>query len=83
MLAVNNSFMEEAAETVYQLSAEEKIRMQCEAREDIYRQQRYMVKKAEKVYELEACNAALQKSNAEKDEEIARPMRIIAEQKTV
>ena len=42
MLASNNSFLTEAAETVYQLSAEDKIRLQCEAREDFYNQQRYL-----------------------------------------
>ena len=42
MLASNNSFMTEAAETVYQLSAEDRIRYQCEAREDFYNQQRYL-----------------------------------------
>ena len=40
MLASNNSFLTEAAETIYQLSAEDKIRLQCEAREDFYNQQR-------------------------------------------
>ena len=42
MLASNNSFLTEAAETVYQLSAEDRIRLQCEAREDFYNQQRYL-----------------------------------------
>lgn len=42
MIASNNSYLAEAAETVYQLSAEDKIRMQCEAREDFYNQQRYL-----------------------------------------
>ena len=42
MLASNNSFLAEAAETVYQLSAEDRIRLQCEAREDFYNQQRYL-----------------------------------------
>jgi len=53
MLSAENTFLEEAAETVYQLSAEEKIRMQCEAREDYYRQQRYIQKKLERLQELE------------------------------
>ncbi|MBR5247668.1 MAG: PD-(D/E)XK nuclease family transposase [Lachnospiraceae bacterium] len=42
MLASNNIFLTEAAETVYQLSAEDRIRLQCEAREDFYNQQRYL-----------------------------------------
>ena len=39
MLLQKNEYIGEAAETVYQLSQEEKIRMQCEAREDYYRTQ--------------------------------------------
>lgn len=37
MLAQNNDYFKEAAETVYCLSREEEIRLQCEAREDYYR----------------------------------------------
>lgn len=40
MLADKNESIAEAAETVYKLSEEEKIRLQCEAREDYYRCQR-------------------------------------------
>ena len=54
MLAGNNTFLEEAAETAYRLSAEEKIRMQCEAREDYYRQQRYIQKQLDRLKELES-----------------------------
>lgn len=39
MLAQNNKYIEEASATVYQLSQEERIRMECEAREDYYRTQ--------------------------------------------
>ena len=65
MLSSTDIFLAEAAETAYQLSAEEMIRMQCEAREDYYRQQRYIQKKMKRLEEL-------QQSNAEKDDEIAR-----------
>jgi len=54
MLTTNNTFLEEAAETAYILSAEEKIRMQCEAREDYYREQRYIQKQLEKLKELQS-----------------------------
>lgn len=37
MLAQNNEYFKEAAETVYCLTREEEIRQQCEAREDYYR----------------------------------------------
>lgn len=40
MLAKQNEAIAEAVETVYKLSEEEKIRLQCEAREDYYRRQR-------------------------------------------
>ena len=40
MLSPKNEYIGKAVETVYQLSQEEKIRMQCEAREDYYRAQR-------------------------------------------
>jgi len=71
MLAAENSFLEEAAETVYELSAEEMVRLQCEAREDFYRQQNYMKQKMEK---LEEDKAAL-------EAEVARLKAIIAGKK--
>lgn len=37
MLAKNNQYIQEASETVYELTQEEKIRLQCEAREDYFR----------------------------------------------
>lgn len=40
MLAQNNEYFAEASATVYQLSQEDRIRMECEAREDYYRTQR-------------------------------------------
>ena len=39
MLSQNNEYMAEASATVHQLSQEERIRMECEAREDHYRTQ--------------------------------------------
>lgn len=54
MLAGSNTFLEEAAETVFRLSEEEKIQMQCEAREDYYRQQRFIQKQLDKLKELES-----------------------------
>ncbi|MBO5112053.1 MAG: hypothetical protein J6C12_01705, partial [Lachnospiraceae bacterium] len=34
-----NEYIEQASETIYQLSQEEAIRQQCEAREDYYRRE--------------------------------------------
>ena len=59
ILASNNSFLTEAAETVYQLSAEDRIRLQCEAREDFYNQQRYLQQWRER---LEKDCASLEKA---------------------
>ena len=40
MLAEQNKAIQEASETIYRLSREEEIRLQCEAREDYYRRQK-------------------------------------------
>ena len=40
MLAPDNEYIRQASETFYQLSQEEAIRQQCEAREDYYRRQK-------------------------------------------
>lgn len=40
MLAKDNDSINDAATTVYQLTQDETIRLQCEAREDYYRNQR-------------------------------------------
>lgn len=40
MLSQGNEYINEASNTVYQLTQEEKIRLQCEAREDYIRRQR-------------------------------------------
>lgn len=42
MLAENDEYIREASDTVYKLTQEEKIRLQCEAREDYYRRHRDM-----------------------------------------
>ncbi len=54
MLVKDNEALRQAAETAYVLSADEQIRLQCQAREDYYRDQRYMqgrLEKAEKELE--------------------------------
>ena len=40
MLSKQDDFINEASATIYQLSQEETIRLQCQAREDYYRRQR-------------------------------------------
>ncbi len=39
MIAQNDEFIREAAETIFRLSQDERIRRECEAREDYYRTQ--------------------------------------------
>lgn len=60
MLAKNNVNLKEAAATVHHLTTEEKIRMECEAREDYYRTQRdiqnMMDEQTAKIESLEAEN---------------------------
>ena len=36
MLSQNNEYLKEASETVYHLTQEAKVRLQCQAREDYY-----------------------------------------------
>ncbi len=42
MLATKNEYFREASQTLFQLSAEENIRLQCEAQEEFYRAQCFM-----------------------------------------
>lgn len=61
MLAKQDEFINEASATVYQLSQEEMIRLQCEAREDYYRRQRSVQHMMENQKEMiENQNAAIQ-----------------------
>ena len=57
-LAQNDKYISEASETIYQLTQEERIRLQCEAREDYYLRQR---SSQDKIAEQ---NAALKKKDA-------------------
>ena len=41
-LAKDNDYINEASATIFQLSQEDRIRLECEAREDYYRRQRYV-----------------------------------------
>lgn len=63
MLAQNNETIKEASSTVYRLSQEERIRMECEAREDYYRTQRgiqnMLEQNAAKIETLTAENESL------------------------
>lgn len=51
MLTQQSEYLQEAAQSMYQLSADEKIRQQCEAREENERIERYMKKLRERLEE--------------------------------
>jgi len=61
-LAQNNKYISEASETIYQLTQEERIRLQCEAREDYYRRQR---SKDDRIANVTAENEKLTAQNKE------------------
>ena len=60
MIAKENEALSQAAETIYQLSAEEEIRQRCQAREDYYRRQNGYKQKIE---DLTAENESLSAEN--------------------
>lgn len=53
MLAQNDEYINEASETIYQLTQDEHIRLVCEARDDYYRRQRSINQKLQKLQESE------------------------------
>lgn len=59
MLAQNDKYISEASETIYQLTQEERIRLQCEAREDYYRRQRSWDDRLAQAAKIEAENKEL------------------------
>lgn len=74
MLAYNNQDIQEAVATVYQLTQEEKIRQQCEAREDYYRRQndvkRYIQKQENTIQQLTEQNKQQTKQIQQQAEQI-------------
>lgn len=65
MLADQDNFINEAASTIYQLSQEEQVRLQCEAREDYYRRQRSVQHRLNRQKDtIESQNATIESQNA-------------------
>lgn len=61
MLAQNNEYLEEAANSIYQANAEEIVRQQCRAREDAERRERTLIRDYNLIKEeLDAANARIQ-----------------------
>ena len=66
MLASKNEFIQEASETIYQLSQKEQVRLQCEAREDYYRRLRStQLTIEENKATLERQNSEIERQNSE------------------
>ncbi len=60
MLAQNNEYLEEAANSIYQANAEEIVRQQCRAREDAERRERTLIRNYNRaIDELNATKEAL------------------------
>lgn len=65
MLAQNNEYLEEAANSIYQANAEEIVRQQCRAREDAERRERTLIRNYNLIKEeLASANAELANANA-------------------
>ena len=80
MLAENNEYLKEATETVYELSQEEQIRMQCEAREDYNRRMLGIGRMlARQTRELKEKDAMI----AEQADELAAQAVILAEKDSI
>ena len=83
MLAENNEYLKEATETVYEISQEEQIRMQCEAREDYNRRMlgigRLLAKQTRELKEQAAIIAEKDSALAERDSALAEKDSALAE----
>ncbi len=86
MLATEDSVIYDAAETIYQLSEDDRIRQECEAREDYIKRKHDMEKRQR---ELERSKRDLERQIAqkdciigEKDKEIARLKALLAQRGT-
>lgn len=84
MLAQKNEYLQEASATVYKLTQEEEIRLQCEAREDYYRRmhgiQRKFEQQSAEFKALKKEKAALEKKNAALEKELTALKQSLAPQ---
>lgn len=80
MLAENNAYIQEASETIYQLTADETIRGQCEARNAYYARERHHAQIQKKYEDLIAEKEAW---TAEKEELIAEKEAWTTEKETL
>ncbi len=94
MVAAKNQMIDDAATTIYQLTADERIRQQCEAREDYLRRQRgiqQMLEEQKNQLEEQKNQLEAQKSQleaqgrqlTEKDRQLTEKEQQIAEQRKI
>ena len=92
MVAVKNKAIGEAAKTIYNLSEDERIRQQCEAREDYFKQKRDSARRnRELLKELQSKDKVIEenfkeikekdKALEEKDKEIEKLKALLAEKR--
>ena len=81
MLAVKDKSINEAAATIYQISEDERIRQQCEAREDYLRRQRGIQRRLDKLGDLEKAIAEKEEKLAEIEKDLAEKDAMIAQSK--
>ena len=75
MLASQDVSLSDAAETIYQLSEDERIQQECEAREDFILRQQGM---EDLISEKDQTISKLQDENASQKQEIARLKALLA-----
>ena len=78
MVAAKNRMIDDAATTIYQLTADERIRQQCEAREDYLRRQRGI---QEMLEEQRQQLAEKDQQLTEKDQQLTEKDQQLTEQK--
>ena len=94
MLAATSSIIDDAATTLYQLSEDERIRQECEAREDYWKREQGLLDEMnetqerfaeaqKKIADQEKTIAEQEKALTEKDEEIAKQQEEIAKLKAM
>ena len=69
MLAQNNEYLEEAANSIYQANAEEIVRQQCRAREDAERRERTLLRNYNRA--IKELGAAKEKLDSEKHKNVS------------
>ena len=78
-LAKDNDYINEASATIFQLSQEDRIRLECEAREDYYRRQRYVESRLSLLERTETALERAETALAEKGSALERAETALAQ----